>query len=611
MSINIESESDDLRRLNLHVCGSFTDFVISIYNDYDTVMLKMDEFFEMNKIKADGSKSKYYAKLSKFMTVNIQSFSSELVEKYTLKSKDIYKKTNDCVKQKKNDSELVSIDELNVIKNKIKRGMTNTARASVRIIYKYFLLLDFDQPEMLNVNLSHFCSTTIDPSVDNSNYLDLENGNWTVNGMKILTCKEFTDYVKYEHGPRSKTNLTWLVGQSRTFLPYSESNTSSLSDMFTKGLGMTFTSLMATFRSHKLWLLSQEESNTQSELIDQSVPVVKNPHQELIDQSVHVVEIPKQMAKLRVIIKPINKMILKLCDINDELCRDVTNKIYMRNMKAICDLVSNQDEYLNGRDFCDSVYVIDKLNDFFNNPKKYRQSTSNMYSIETRLSYVKSLLKYLKLIKEFPSNSYLHYQRFFNELSTQNMVEKTKSNESKILDPDDFIKMKSKLEMYYNSDECKNINLKIIIKLLIEIDIEHNRYGVLRLGDLANTTLNHKTYPNYSYLNSETMEWHIIAECTKNNTQRTFKVSKGFVELVKEVRTGCDWLLCNDNLVKYENAKYLSQVFIDHLHMTYFDIRRQFVTYLHKYSTMSIINEIAINMGHSAMTAMLEYNKSE
>ena len=46
MSINIEFEHDDLRRLNLHVCGSFTDFIIDTYNDYDAVMIKVDEFFE-------------------------------------------------------------------------------------------------------------------------------------------------------------------------------------------------------------------------------------------------------------------------------------------------------------------------------------------------------------------------------------------------------------------------------------------------------------------------------------------------------------------------------------------------------------------------------------
>ena len=443
MSINIEFEHADLRRLNLHVCGSFTDFIIDTYNDYDAVMIKVDEFFELHKIKAVGSKSKYYAKLSKFMTVNVQSFSSDLVEKYQLKSQDMYKKSNDSVKQKKSECELVSIDELNVIKNKIKRGMTNIARASVRIIYKYFLLLDFEQSQMLNVNLSNFCSTTIDPTLNNSNYLDLETGDWMVNGIKILMCKEFTDYVKYEHGPKSKTNLTWLVGQSRTFLPYSESNTSSLSADFTKGLGMTFTALMYKFRGHKLWLSSQEGLNTEEESEFTTEPEVKivqpvaimektsgveKPEQEVkivqpvvIMEEVFVVEKPEQdvsvveKPKLRVILKGFNTMSLKLSDITDDSCRDSTNKIYARNIKAICNLISNQDEYLNGDDFCDSVCVIDKLNDFFNNPKKYRQSTSSMYSIETRISYVKSLLKYLKLIKDFPSNSYLNYQRFYVE----------------------------------------------------------------------------------------------------------------------------------------------------------------------------------------------------
>jgi len=72
--------------------------------------------------------------------------------------------------------------------------------------------------------------------------------------------------------------------------------------------------------------------------------------------------------------------------------------------------------------------------------------------------------------------------------------------------------------------ECNHIGGHVIA-------LTYKHGYVLRCGEIANTCIEDKE--GYNYLDTENLVWHIRAERTKNRTDRSFSVTRAYVEAVK------------------------------------------------------------------------------
>ena len=98
--------------------------------------------------------------------------------------------------EKINGIEPVPEDELLSLNEKIIEGINKTKHQSLKIIGKYYLLIDYNDPLMCTVSLCDFEKTTINKSLGEIYYLDLETRIWKLNDKQITVSKEFADYLK-------------------------------------------------------------------------------------------------------------------------------------------------------------------------------------------------------------------------------------------------------------------------------------------------------------------------------------------------------------------------------------------------------------------------------
>lgn len=252
---------------------------------------------------------------------------------------------------------------------------------------------------------------------------------------------------------------------------------------------------------------------------------------------------------------------------------------------------------------------LQKLTDFFNNPRKYvTECPVSIYKTATRLGYMECLCICLKLFDQFPSESYIQYEKYKNNIQLQSDNERKHNKSIKICG--DFISSIETIETFLNKPIL--IGVKIIIKLLTTINTETNHYGVLRIGDLINTTLKKELSNEYSYLDLDTGTYTILAHCTKNKQKRTLILPTEFTDYVKEIYSTyprkSKWLLAKGNYLDRYDSNGISSQFKKITGINYYELRHQFVTYLQNNSTISEIKTISFNMGQSLRVAISTYN---
>ena len=303
-------------------------------------------------------------------------------------------------------------------------------------------------------------------------------------------------------------------------------------------------------------------------------------------------------------------MELSFTDVAFEEDSQGTKDLRIRQITTLNKVVGNLPDKFYGVTFIDYKTVLEKIEAFFDNPSSHSYTTCENYTLETRKSYMGCLCKALRIIDIFPADSFVQYQKYLDKISVENLkehVERTVGN----INPNEFLNTQ---KIVYTK-RCKNDNLCIIIKLITLIDITKNYYGILRMHDLVNIAIAPELKDQTSYLDINTGELTILASCTKNKTERTFKVPEDFCELVKLIqwhdRGRRKWLLCRSyesKHAKFGKTSELGKLFKDFMGMKYYTVRHQFVTYLHKNADMKTTETIAFNMGHSLKVAMRTYN---
>lgn len=276
-----------------------------------------------------------------------------------------------------------------------------------------------------------------------------------------------------------------------------------------------------------------------------------------------------------------------------------TNKKRLLNLKTLSQVVSGQNHTFVLDDFANFDVAISKINDFFANPGKYGKSSSEPYTTETQLGYLTTIYKAL-LKKDAPSEV---VQKYFNAIAIlKNNKSIERSLDTTRIPIDTFLQTQAHLATI----NCHHPSIAIIIKLITLINIATNSYGVLRMDDLIHTCL--VSDGEHSHLNLTTGLWTIQSKYTKNNVSRTFLVPAEFTHFVSSFGPR-KWLLCHD-AKPYLETDTLSKKFHEVTGLHYYDIRRQFVTYLQNNTNIEHANLVATNMGHSLITAISVYNKS-
>jgi hypothetical protein len=309
-------------------------------------------------------------------------------------------------------------------------------------------------------------------------------------------------------------------------------------------------------------------------------------------------------------------MSLTFSEFNDPECTVETNIMYLQRMKVISKLVSDSgsgsETGFNFSDYYDYDLVIKIIDDYF---------VLNNFKTSTTYGYICALCKFLEKCDNFPSDSYIKYKLYLRQLDNKRRVE----DETHILvfHPDEFLKsqtiLSDKLRMMDGQKpSCLLINLKIIIKLLLLIDIDHNDYGVLRMNDLMGISLFECNKDASSYLDLSTGELTIHKMKTKTKKERKMMLPMEFCSYVNELyqtpaiyRKKREWLLCDKYIHPVKNTSSMSSMFTKYVGFPYYNLRRQFVTYFHSVGTIDKIRSVALNMGHSVEIAAIHYNRKE
>jgi len=269
-------ETPELKRLNCALFGTFEGLDINNYLNADDVISRTNQFLSDESLVI-GTQRKYYGQLYNKLD-SIIEFPEDIIQVYKNKYTEIDKLYCQQIKERNLGKPLINSQQMSEIIAGINSSIAATTHQSIKIIGYFFLCIDYSQSDMLLMRFKDFLATTIDPELNCPNYLDISNGKWTVNDFSFTISPSFCAYVKEQHGIKSRTNYKWLVGQNKTFSPYTGNNTSTLSNVFTKSFGLKFNDLIDKFRHHSMWL---DENPIQIEcppVIEHKVDVI--PEQE-------------------------------------------------------------------------------------------------------------------------------------------------------------------------------------------------------------------------------------------------------------------------------------------------------------------------------------------
>lgn len=292
--------------------------------------------------------------------------------------------------------------------------------------------------------------------------------------------------------------------------------------------------------------------------------------------------------------------------LKDTKCCERTNDMRIRQIATLMSIISDKNDKFYHEEFYDFDKIIKKIEEFFSNPSKYGVKIDHMFSYETICSYLSSLLKAFKVVENFRSDVYVKYDRYYNEMFRLSK----KIIKISCISPDKFLETQnvlSHLKIGKNQD-----NMKKIISLITMINIDHNDYGILRMSDLINITIDPSLSSDYSYLNLDNGLLNIRSSCTKNRKERSFNLPMEWINVVKMIHNETwikkQWLFYTRSYQKYDNTQTMRDSFKRLTGMNYYEIKHQFVTYLHQHSTTGRSDLIARNMGHSLKMAVSVYN---
>lgn len=424
------------------------------------------------------------------------------------------------------------------------------------------------------ISITQIARTRIDEDDLKHCYLNLETRQWTI--RKQLNARTFN--VPIEFAERIKKLYPYMQKQwlapTRNIGPYV--NPGSLSDAFKEAFGKPYT--------HVVKELEMESTTISEQSIDS-----KNSTESTAS------DVSKQ-SKLGEGIE--------WSQYNDyKNCRDTSNQLYRSNMQRLMMAVSGTSDKFYPMVFADDA-TYSKVEEYFDKMG---------YAVNTRLSYVKGLCKYLEQTPNMPAEIHVRYSKLKDDLKSEQdsggkahtdmtfeelvpIIRETMENESRVGGFRIMLAMiLSGIEFDLNEDA-------MTVDKTVEI-------GVLRPSDLKNTSFFREC--SNSWIDIENKRWYIDSELTKNKQTRCIEISDKFIEDIRKVYGRIPaWLLLNSHGERYDKLSSISQMFRKYIGVRFDDIRSAYVTFRHKTADVSTAMELAKKMGHSYTTAITDYNKT-
>ncbi len=225
-----QNEDPEMYKINVNLFGD-DKFNGDNYENSEKTINLLEVWMDENHFDK-GTKCKYHRKLYSYLRTT-ENINIESLKHYSEHLKNIESEYRSMNTEKIVSLEPIPENELMSLNEKLIEGINKTKHQSLKIIGKYYLLIDYNDPLMCTISLCDFEKTTINKSLGEIYYLDLETRIWKLNDKQITVSQEFVDYVKEQHGKRTATNHKYLVGKMNTFEKYSKSTgTSTFSKLF-------------------------------------------------------------------------------------------------------------------------------------------------------------------------------------------------------------------------------------------------------------------------------------------------------------------------------------------------------------------------------------------
>jgi hypothetical protein len=278
---------NEINKINTNVFGEEN---INNYTNPNNAIKLINIWLE-NMNFDQGTICKYYRKLYSYLRSN-EYMNIESLKYYEDHLKKL--ESNYRINRHNNNNNNFNHQLFSEIKNNINNGINKTNHQSIKIIGKFYLLIDYNQSLMFKINLSDFEKTTIDKSYGEKYYLDLENKIWNLDNNIIHLNDEFIQYIKQQHGKKTATNYKYLVGKINTFEKYSKSTgTSTFSKLFNETFKIEYNSFIKILKQSKN-IYDQNIKEKEEEIEEIEEIEIKEEIEEIEIEKEEKIKIPKK-----------------------------------------------------------------------------------------------------------------------------------------------------------------------------------------------------------------------------------------------------------------------------------------------------------------------------
>jgi hypothetical protein len=423
-----------------------------------------------------------------------------------------------------------------------------------------------------------------------------------------------------------------LATVSGVCYPDAQAGGQSISNAFSKMMGMTYTAVKIACEKHTSVILSHPVPPTVDPVVPSVSPVATTVPDvpQVPDAPTAVPVVPATPAKKTPIIvkvshltpvenkpkpkpiivakatksdKPQLKKVVVVKTIKSEKSEDKTpvlkgydwsyfdkeksDKIHIRLVKNVMGEMFGKSDIFH-TDLIDSNDGLDT----------FRAHILQLDSIHTRCNICNAMCK---LLEQIAAKQYINFTIFRDECCLER---------KKIIKPcTDFETILPKLiEVYQNVNEHKAVRIMCLLIIESHLDKE-TETGVLRPSDLLSTTFSDDGEHNYIDINEHML--HIKGKYTKNGDERSLRLSDGFIQGIQKIYGNMLPLtvLCQDNLRPYKDTSSISRYFKKSVGYKFDDVRASYLAFRRKsIETPEELHELCRREGHSVRTALEYYD---
>lgn len=351
----------------------------------------------------------------------------------------------------------------------------------------------------------------------------------------------------------------------------------SISNAFSKLMGMTYTTVKAACEKHLGTVPKQEESI-------EPVPEQKLKPKIVVKKKDNVAEGETVPKKITIPVKKKEQLSYEWAYFD----RVESDKIHIRLVKNVM-----------GAIFCktDKFYV--EMIDTPEGLTAFKEEIQKLSSIHTRCNVCNAMCK---LLEHVAAKQYINFTIFRDECAL---------DRKRIVKPSvEFSVVLQNLKCACNDTKiCKAVRVMCLLILESYGDGKNGETGVLRPSDLLNTKFTDDG--EHSYIDINTRILHIKEKYTKNSNGRDLQLSEGFIAGLYKIYGNIlpSTVLCQDNLDPYKDTSNICRNFKRAVGYKFDDVRASYLAYRRQnVECPEELRELCRREGHSVSTALEYYD---